>query len=86
MYFADIYISRVKQDSGSLLADTSKLPDVNDNGIVNSYNSFGGQSKDESLSVSTSSEPSRFMGSQLEGSKRSMSSVSALEEYVGFEP
>ncbi|GMN50838.1 hypothetical protein TIFTF001_020000 [Ficus carica] len=78
---ADMYISRLKPDSGSFLADMTKFPDANDNGFVGNVNSFGSYSfpKDESLSFS--SEPSRLLGARLEGSKRSMSSVFALREY-----
>ncbi|XP_024024041.1 RNA polymerase II C-terminal domain phosphatase-like 1 isoform X2 [Morus notabilis] len=80
---ADMYLSRVKPDSGSLVVDMTKFPDANDNGFVSNVNSFGSHSfpKEESLSYSTASEPSRLFGARLEGSKKSMSSVSALKEY-----
>lgn len=79
-----MYLSRVKPDSGSLVVDMTKFPDANDNGFVSNVNSFGSHSfpKEESVSYSTVSEPSRLFGARLEGSKKSMSSVSALKEYV----
>ncbi|PON36796.1 Double-stranded RNA-binding domain containing protein [Parasponia andersonii] len=78
---ADVYISRVKPDSGSL------LPDASDNGFFSNVNSSGSLSlaKEESLSFSTASEPSRLLGSRLEGSKKSANSVSALKEYCMME-
>lgn len=77
-----MYISRLKPDSGSLLADMTKFPDANDNGFVSNVNSFGSYSFPKEESLSFSSEPSRLLAARLEGSKRSMSSVFALREYV----
>ncbi|XP_062096634.1 RNA polymerase II C-terminal domain phosphatase-like 1 [Humulus lupulus] len=78
---ADVYLSRVKPDSGSL------LPDTIDNGFVSNVNSSGSLSlaKDESLSFSNASEPPRFLGSRLESSKKSTNSVSALKDYCMME-
>lgn len=81
---ADVYMSRVKPDSGPVHGDTSMFLNANDNGFVGNLNSFGNQplSKEESVSFSTASEPFRLLDPRLEGSKKSMGSVSALKELV----
>ncbi|CAL9015431.1 unnamed protein product [Prunus brigantina] len=84
---ANIYLSRVKPDSVSVHGDMNKFPNVNSNGFAGNLNSFGIQPfpKEESLSSSTSSEPSRPLDPRLEGSKKSMSSVSTLKELCMME-
>ncbi|GMY37319.1 RNA polymerase II C-terminal domain phosphatase-like 1 [Fagus crenata] len=84
---ANIYMSRVKPDSGSMPGDVSRFPNANDNGFVGNMNSFGNQPlpKEESVSFSTASEPSRLLDPRLEGSKKSMGSVSALKELCSME-
>ncbi|XP_030969184.1 RNA polymerase II C-terminal domain phosphatase-like 1 [Quercus lobata] len=92
---ANIYMSRVKADSGSMPGDLSRFPNANDNGFVGNLSSFGNQPlpKEESVSFSTAAEPSRLLDPRLEGSKKSMGSVSALKELclmegldVAFQP
>lgn len=84
--FADIYISRGKPDSLPIHGDASKFSNVNNNGFMGNMNSFGTQPfpKEDSLSSSTSSEPSRPLDPRLESSKKTVSSVSALKELVGL--
>ncbi|KAH9796889.1 RNA polymerase II C-terminal domain phosphatase-like 1 [Citrus sinensis] len=76
--FADVYMLRVKSDSGSGHGDGSRFSNANENCFMGEINSFGGQplAKDESLS----SEPSKLVDPRLEGSKKLMGSVSALKE------
>lgn len=80
-------MSRVKPDSGSVHGDVSRFSNANDNGFLGEINSFGCQPlpKDESLSFSTASEPSKLPDPRLEGSKKLMGSVSALKELVRFQ-
>jgi RNA polymerase II C-terminal domain phosphatase-like 1/2 len=80
----DTYLSRVKPDSGPVHGDVSMFLNANDNGFVGNLNSFGNQplSKEESVSFAIASEPSRLLDPRLEGSKKSMGSVSALKELV----
>lgn len=68
----------MKPNSGSVLDDTTKFYDVGENGSANNMSFFGGQS----LPFPAASEPSRLVDPRLAGSKRSMSSVAALKEYV----
>jgi hypothetical protein len=81
---AGIYMSRVKPDSGPMLGDSSRYPSANDNGFLGDMNSFGNQPllKDENITYSATSEPSRLLDQRLEGSKKSMGSVTALKEFV----
>jgi hypothetical protein len=60
-FSTDIYMSRGKPDSGPMHGDVSMFLNANDNGFVGNLNSFGNQplSKEESVSFSASSEPSR---------------------------
>ncbi|KAF9683551.1 hypothetical protein SADUNF_Sadunf04G0025500 [Salix dunnii] len=80
---AGIYMSRVKPDSGPMLGDSSRYPSANDNGFLGDMNSFGNQPlpKDEIVTYSATSEPSRLLDPRLEGSKKSTSSVTALKEF-----
>lgn len=82
----DTYLSRIKPDSGSAEGDLSRLHNINDNGFPSNVNSFGNQllAKEESLSFSTASEQSRLADPRLEGSKKSMGSVTALKELVRY--
>ena len=81
---AGIYMSRVKPDSGPMLGDSSRYPSANDNGFLGDMNSFGNQPllKDEIVTYSATSEPSRLLDPRLEGSKKSTNSVTALKEFV----
>jgi RNA polymerase II C-terminal domain phosphatase-like 1/2 len=83
-FSTDIYMSRGKPDSGPMHGDVSMFLNANDNGFVGNLNSFGNQplSKEESVSFSASSEPSRLLDPRLEGSKQSMGAVYALKELV----
>ncbi|XP_073264610.1 RNA polymerase II C-terminal domain phosphatase-like 1 isoform X2 [Populus alba] len=80
---AGMYMSRVKPDSGPMLGDSSRYPSANDNGSLGDMNSFGNQPllKDENITYSATSEPSRLLDQRLEGSKKSMGSVTALKEF-----
>ncbi|KAL9392532.1 hypothetical protein Peur_016452 [Populus x canadensis] len=80
---AGIYMSRVKPDSGPMLGDSSRYLSANDNGFLGDMNSFGNQPllKDENITYSATSEPSRLLDQRLEGSKKSMGSVTALKEF-----
>ncbi|XP_007025680.2 PREDICTED: RNA polymerase II C-terminal domain phosphatase-like 1 [Theobroma cacao] len=84
---ANTYLSRIKPDSGSAEGDLSRLHNINDNGFPGNVNSFGNQllAKEESLSFSTASEQSRLADPRLEGSKKSMGSVTALKELCMME-
>ncbi|XP_068323936.1 RNA polymerase II C-terminal domain phosphatase-like 1 [Pyrus communis] len=82
---ANIYLSRVKHDSVPVQGEMSKFPNVNNNGFVGNANSFGIQSFPKDESLSSSSESSRPLDPRLEGSKKSMSSVSALKELCMME-
>ncbi|KAH9748600.1 RNA polymerase II C-terminal domain phosphatase-like 1 [Citrus sinensis] len=77
-HLANVYMLRVKSDSGSGHGDGSRFSNANENCFMGEINSFGGQplAKDESLS----SEPSKLVDPRLEGSKKLMGSVSALKE------
>ncbi|CAK7350626.1 unnamed protein product [Dovyalis caffra] len=80
---AGIYMSRAKPDSGPMLGDSSRYTSANDNGFLGNMNSFGNQPlpKDELATYSAASEPSRLLDPRLEGSKKSMGSVTALKEF-----
>ncbi|KAJ6925813.1 hypothetical protein NC651_010291 [Populus alba x Populus x berolinensis] len=80
---AGMYMSRVKPESGPMLGDSSRYPSANDNGFLGDMNSFGNQPllKDENITYSATSEPSRLLDQRLEGSKKSMGSVTALKEF-----
>uniref|UniRef100_A0A2P2LPT7 DRBM domain-containing protein n=1 Tax=Rhizophora mucronata TaxID=61149 RepID=A0A2P2LPT7_RHIMU len=80
---ADIYLSRVKPDSGPVPGDAGKYSSANDNIFLGNVNSFGNQPlpKDEPISFSAMSEPSRPLDPRLEASKKSMGSVTALKEF-----
>ncbi|KAJ7946959.1 RNA polymerase II C-terminal domain phosphatase-like 1 [Quillaja saponaria] len=84
---ANLYMSRANADSGATYGDVSRFANANDNGIVGHVNSFCNQllPKEESLSFSTASEPSRLLDPRLEGSKKSMSSISSLKELCMME-
>nr|XP_027191342.1 RNA polymerase II C-terminal domain phosphatase-like 1 isoform X2 [Cicer arietinum] len=81
-HLADIYLSRAKDESGSAFGDVSGFPNANDNGYVGNVSSLGNQPlpKEESVSFSAASDPSRVLDPRLDVSKRSMGSVSALKE------
>uniref|UniRef100_A0A6M2EIS8 protein-serine/threonine phosphatase n=1 Tax=Populus davidiana TaxID=266767 RepID=A0A6M2EIS8_9ROSI len=80
---AGMYMSRVKPESGPMPGDSSRYPSANDNGFLGDMNSFGNQPllKDENITYSATSEPSRLLDQRLEGSKKSMGSVTALKEF-----
>lgn len=82
--FADKYMSRLKSDSGSVHGEGSWFSSANDNGFISAVGSFGYQRlpKEQSPSLSNASDSSRVLDPRLEGSKKSIGSVSALEELV----
>nr|DAD20889.1 TPA_asm: hypothetical protein HUJ06_022352 [Nelumbo nucifera] len=84
---ANKYLSHIKSDPNSSHGDGNKLSHGNENGLLNDTNSFGSLpfSKEDSLSLSTSSESSRFVETRLEGSKKSVGSLSALKELCTVE-
>ncbi|XP_019433420.1 PREDICTED: RNA polymerase II C-terminal domain phosphatase-like 1 isoform X2 [Lupinus angustifolius] len=87
-HLADIYLSHAKADSGSTYGDVNGFPRANgNNGHVSNVNSPGNQSwlKEDSVSSSTSLDPSRVLDRRFEVSKRSMGSVSALKELCMME-
>ncbi|XP_039001538.1 RNA polymerase II C-terminal domain phosphatase-like 1 [Hibiscus syriacus] len=75
---ANTYLSRIKPDTGSAKGD---------NGFLGNVNLYGNQplSKEESMSFSTAPEPSRLLDLRLEGSRKSMGSVTALKELCMME-
>ena len=85
-HLADIYLSRAKDEPGSAY-DVSGFPNANDNGYVGNVSSLSNHplAKEESISFSAASDPSRVLDPRLEVSKRSMSSVSALKEWCMME-
>ncbi|XVF87514.1 hypothetical protein PTKIN_Ptkin18bG0126200 [Pterospermum kingtungense] len=84
---ANTYLSRIKPDAGSAQGDVSRFPNTSDNGFLGNLNSYGDQpwSKEESMSFSTASESSRLVDPRVEGSKKSMGSVTALKELCMME-
>lgn len=82
MNLADKFLSHLKPDSVSLHGEGSKFSNANENGFVGDASSFGYQSsyKEESPSVSSAPEPPRVSDPRLEGSKKSMGSITALQE------
>ncbi|KAH1054953.1 hypothetical protein J1N35_033018 [Gossypium stocksii] len=84
---ADTYLSHIKPDSGSAQADGSRLSNMNDTAFLGNMNSYGNQPspKEEFMSFSIASESPRLVDPRLEGSKRSMSSISALKELCMME-
>ncbi|KAJ0018280.1 hypothetical protein Pint_10632 [Pistacia integerrima] len=85
--FADVYMSRVKPESGSAHGDVGRFSNTNENGFLGNFNLFGSQPlpKEESVSFSTVSEPSTLLDPRLEVSKIPMGSVSALKELCMME-
>ncbi|KAK8524449.1 hypothetical protein V6N12_029315 [Hibiscus sabdariffa] len=83
---ANTYLSRIKPDTGSAQGDL-RLANTNDNGFLGNVNLYGNQplSKEESISFSTGPEPSRLLDPRLEGSRKSMGSVTALKELCMME-
>ncbi|XP_044461081.1 RNA polymerase II C-terminal domain phosphatase-like 1 [Mangifera indica] len=71
---ANVYMSRLKPDSGSAIGDVSRFSNTNDNGFSGNFNSF-----------STASEPSTLLDPRPEVSKIPMGSVSALKELCMME-
>ncbi|KAF7150121.1 hypothetical protein RHSIM_Rhsim02G0127000 [Rhododendron simsii] len=87
MNLADKYMSRLKSDSGSVHGEGSWFSSANDNGFTSAVGSFGYQRlpKEQSPSLSNASDSSRVLDPRLEGSKKSIGSVSALEELCMME-
>ncbi|GMI77607.1 SHINY 4, C-terminal domain phosphatase-like 1 [Hibiscus trionum] len=83
---ANTYLSCIKPDTGSAQGDL-RLANTNDNGFLSNVNLYGNQplSKEESMSFSTAPEPSRLLDPRLEGSRKSMGSVTALKELCMME-
>lgn len=77
-------MSRAKPDNAASHGDASRYSSANDNGYLGNVNSFGSQPlpKDEAVSYSAASEPSRLLDPRLEGPKKPMGSISALKEFV----
>lgn len=77
-------MSRIKPDTGSAQGDLSRSANTNENGFPGNLNLYGNQqsSKEESMPFSNAPEPSRLLDPRLEGSRRSMGSVTALKELV----
>lgn len=75
-------MSRAKPDNG----DASRYSSANDNGYLGNVNSFGSLPlpKDEPVSSSAALDPSRLLDPRLEGSKKSMGSVTPLKEFASF--
>lgn len=71
----------------STYEDTSRLLYAKENGFTGDSNTSGYQTpaKGDIIPISSKPEFSRFVDSRLEGSKRSMGSVSALKELVSFD-
>ncbi|XP_057949749.1 RNA polymerase II C-terminal domain phosphatase-like 1 [Malania oleifera] len=79
------YLSNVNSDSSSMHGDQPF--NAKENGFLTDISSLGNPtlSKEESAAFSTASEPSRLLDPRLEGSKKSMGSVSALKELCTME-
>ncbi|XP_058730856.1 RNA polymerase II C-terminal domain phosphatase-like 1 [Vicia villosa] len=86
-HLADIYLSRAKDESGSAYGDASGFPNASENGYVGNVSSLGNHPmpKEESVSFSAASDPSRVLDPRLDVSKRLMGSVSALKELCMME-
>ncbi|XP_045819226.1 RNA polymerase II C-terminal domain phosphatase-like 1 [Trifolium pratense] len=86
-HLADIYLSRAKDEAGSAYGDVSGFPNAIDNGYVGNVSSLGNLPlpKEESVSFSAASDPSRVLDPRLEVSKRPFGSVSALKELCMME-
>ncbi|XP_027347681.1 RNA polymerase II C-terminal domain phosphatase-like 1 [Abrus precatorius] len=86
-HLADIYLSCAKDELGSTYGDVSGFPNANDNGYVGNISSLGNQPlpKEDSISFSTGSDPSRVLDPRLDVAKRSMGSISALKELCMME-
>ncbi|KAB2060553.1 hypothetical protein ERO13_A10G023900v2 [Gossypium hirsutum] len=84
---ANTYLSRIKPDTGSAQGDLSRSANTNENGFPGNLNLYGNQqsSKEESMPFSNAPEPSRLLDPRLEGSRRSMGSVTALKELCMME-
>ncbi|XP_050214577.1 RNA polymerase II C-terminal domain phosphatase-like 1 [Mercurialis annua] len=84
---ANLYMSRAKPENGAVHGDASRYSSANENGYLSNVNSFGSQPlpKDESLSYSAPSEPSRLLDPRLEASRKSMNSINALKEFCLME-
>lgn len=84
--YLDIYLSRAKDDPGSAYGDVSGFLNASDNGYGGNASSLGNHPmpKEESVSFSAASDPSRVLDPRLDVSKRLMGSVSALKELVRF--
>ena len=81
--FADKYLLRLKPDSSFVQGEGSRFSNDNDNGFISDVNSFGYHPlAEESPSLSSASEPPQVLDPTLDGSKRSMSSISTLKDLV----
>ncbi|XAR66443.1 Phosphoprotein phosphatase [Bertholletia excelsa] len=85
MNLADKYLSRRNPDS-TVHGEGTRFGNSNNNGFVSDMSSFAYQplSKEET-SLPSVSEPSRAMDLRLEGAKKPVGSVSALEELCAIE-
>lgn len=86
MNLSDRYLSSQKPDSSTIPAEWSRPPNPVNNGFVNDANSLSYQSsKEEAVSYSTASEPSRVLDPRLESSKRPLGPITALKELCSVE-
>ncbi|KAK9131738.1 hypothetical protein Scep_011266 [Stephania cephalantha] len=78
---ADKYLATVSAEDSSGPGDYNKFSQLNDNGSSD-LSSFEGQThmREEPVPVLSTSDSSRFVDSRLEGSKKSIGSVSSLKE------
>ncbi|GFY91855.1 C-terminal domain phosphatase-like 1 [Actinidia rufa] len=83
---ADKYLLRLKADSSFVQGEGSRFSNDNDNGFISDVNSFGYHPlTEESPSLSSASEPPRVLDPTLDGSKRSMGSISTLKDLCMME-
>ncbi|OIS97517.1 PREDICTED: RNA polymerase II C-terminal domain phosphatase-like 1 [Nicotiana attenuata] len=87
MNLADKYLSRLKPDLSSTAGDGFRFPNASDNGFVDDMSPFGYQSylKEDRVSHSFASEPSRVLDPRLEVLKKSVGSVASLRELCAIE-
>lgn len=86
-HLSNKYLSNTLPDPMSTHEDTSRLLYAKENGFTGDSNTSGYQTpaKGDIFPISSKPEFSRFVDSRLEGSKRSMGSVSALKELCAVE-
>ncbi|XP_057499226.1 RNA polymerase II C-terminal domain phosphatase-like 1 [Actinidia eriantha] len=86
MNLADKYLLRLKPDSSFVQGEGSRFSNDNDNGFISDVNSIGYHPlAEESPLLSSASEPPRVLDPTLDGSKRSMGSISTLKNLCMME-